>query len=127
MNAKTTKTTITGQLCLVNEILKDFELAKKNSTYVSYLGIRRETSQLFLQYNNGTCFMFNAVPPEKLEAATVAESIGKFFHSDLKGKFETEELAHNCVVVAPPVEEDDFDGFDDEDEDDVPFDYLANI
>lgn len=105
MSAKIT--TISGTAVIVNPILAEFELAKKNSTYVHYLGIRRETSQLFLQYNNGTCFMFNAVPPEKLEAATVAESIGKFFHSDLKGKFETEELDHNCITIAPPEEDDE--------------------
>lgn len=118
MNAKTI-TGLTGK-AIVNPILADFELAKKESSYVAYLGIRRETSQLFLQYNNGKCFMFNAVPPETLEAATTTPSIGKFFHSELKGVYDVEEMADNLITIAPPAE-DDFDPEEDLEDEDLDF------
>jgi hypothetical protein len=76
-------------------------LLKKNSTNVDYFGIRRETSQLFIQFSNGTCFMYANVPTEVLEEAKNAPSIGKFFHQSIKWQYEDEAVGSNLIADAP--------------------------
>ena len=103
---KNTIKTINGKPVTVGQRFEDFELLKKNSTNVDYFGIRRETSQLFIQFSNGKCFMYANVPPEVLEEAKNATSIGKFFHASIKRQYEDEALPSNLIADAPEFEAD---------------------
>lgn len=111
---KTTKT-VNGLSVTVDNSLADFEVLKKASTNVDYFAIRRETSQLFIQFSNDTCFLYHSVPPEVLEQAKEAESIGKFFHASVKCKYEYESVGSNLITVAPPEETDFVFGIQDDD------------
>lgn len=47
---------------------------------------------------NGTTTNYHAVPAAVWEAAKQAESIGKFYNSEIKGKYETDHnIAHENV------------------------------
>lgn len=92
------KAVIGGKPVICNPVLEGFELLKKASSNVDYFGISRSTGQLFIQFNNGTCFLYSGVPIETLEAAKEAESIGKFFHSAIKNKLAIDEpIADLCI------------------------------
>ncbi|MCW3111320.1 MAG: hypothetical protein JWQ09_5826 [Segetibacter sp.] len=109
MKTETTfNTKINNKPVVCNEALTDFELLKKASTHIDCFGICRATNELFIQFTNGTSFMYTAVPLEVLEAAKEAESIGKFYHATIKGKYNDASLG-NCFVVADDTEEDDYD------------------
>lgn len=134
------KRAVNGQAVVCNGILTDFEILKQASTMIDYFAICRQTSQLFVQFSNGACFLYNNVPVETLEAATQAESIGKFFHAQVRNKYSDTPLENNCIKIAAPATNDfenldergdapdDFDEigstahgldlFDDDDEDD---------
>jgi len=112
----TTTKTVNGKAVIVDKQLEDFELLKKASTNVDYFGIRRETSQLFIQFTNGRCFMYSEVPIEILEEAKNAESIGKFYHKNIKGQYTDEPIGTFLIVDQPEVDilgsgivDDDFD------------------
>lgn len=40
---------------------------------------------LAIEYHSGDTYHYDDVPPEKYEALSKAESVGKFFHSAIKG------------------------------------------
>jgi len=100
---------INGQPVVCNSNLIDFELLKKQSTLIDYYGICRQTSQLFIQFNNGKSFVFLAVPPEVLETAKTIDSIGKYYHSDIKGKYEDIAVEDNCIVAESVEDLDEWD------------------
>jgi|GEM_PF-1540267 len=113
--------TINGNAVTVDKQLEDFELLKKASTNVDYFGIRRETSHLFMQFSNGKCFMYAQVPPEVLEEAKNAESIGKFFHAKIRDRYTYEALSSNLIADAPEFDSDILGTgiVDDDDDDDL--------
>jgi hypothetical protein len=78
------QTTINGEAVNVDNKLQGYTLFKKPSSHVNYYGTHRDTSSLFVQYNNGTCFIFTEVPDPLLAKAEVAPSIGKFLHAFTK-------------------------------------------
>jgi hypothetical protein len=43
---------------------------------------------LKLYFQNGSVYEYCAVPEKYLEDLSSAESVGKFFHTQIKGKFE---------------------------------------
>lgn len=95
----TFKTNINGLPVICNSNLADIELIKKTSSLVDYYGISRQTSQLFIQFNDGKSIIYNEVPLEVLEAAKESASIGKFWHSDIKGKYPDIAVDDNCIVA----------------------------
>jgi hypothetical protein len=101
------KTTINRTAVVCDGLLADFEILKKASSNVDYFAIRRETSQLFIQFSNGKCFVYEAVPTEVLEGAKDAESIGRFYHANIKGKYAEAEVGNRLVVVDLEDDEDD--------------------
>lgn len=105
------KTTINSKSVLVNDALKDFTLYQKASTYIDYIGVKGDNS-LFIQFCNGICFTYPDLPIDLIKSALEAESIGKWFHGTLKGKYEGEQLESHCIQPEPEEEEaDDFDVF----------------
>lgn len=116
----TFNTTINKKPVIVNDALKSFELFQQPSTYVEYFGINREKKQIFFQFNNGKCFTFEEVTSNVLQAATAAPSIGKFFHANIKDKYdEGAPLPDRCIMPDDPEEEEesaeaDFEGFADD-------------
>lgn len=127
MQKTTIQRTVNGEIVTADQNLQEFEIIKKASTNVDYFAIRRETSQLFIQFSNGKCFMYANVPPEVLEQAKEAESIGKFFHASIKGKYEDEAVGSNLITVAPPEETDFGLGLDEGDlDDDYDFDLVPS-
>lgn len=123
---KTTKT-VNGLSVTVDGNLADFEIIKKASNNIDYFAICRKMSNLFIQFSNGTCFMYANVPPEVLEQAKEAESIGKFFHASIKGKYQDQAVGSNLITVAPPEETDFGLGLDEGDlDDDYDFDLVPS-
>ncbi len=105
--------TVNGKDVLVSDTAALFTLHKQASTYVDYFGTDKSGQRMFFQFNNGTCFMLTGVPAEVQDAAVAAPSIGKFWHSTLKGKYETEQLMDKSVEDVPATDEEEFIGDDD--------------
>lgn len=92
------KATIDGQAVICDSNLTAFDIYKRASTYVAYFAISKEQSLMFFQFNNGKCFLYRDVPAEVLDEAITVESIGKFYHATIKGKYEDQPVKDNCVA-----------------------------
>jgi hypothetical protein len=49
-------------------------------------------SNLLLEFNNGTEYIYNNVPKEEFDKLRDSESIGSHFHKEFKGKYKYEKL-----------------------------------
>jgi len=105
------KQIINNKPVLVSDVIKDYTLYHRNSTFISYIGVKGDNS-LFIQFCNSTCFLYRDLPVDLIKAALEAESIGKWFHASLKGKYEGEQLESHCIQP-DKEEEDDDDGYED--------------
>lgn len=56
------------------------------SSNIDAIGWKPEA--LFIRFNSGVTYTYDKVPESYLEAMRTAESVGKFFHRMIKGKFE---------------------------------------
>lgn len=100
------KQIINSKPVLVNDAIADYTLYHRNSTFIDYIGVKGDNS-LFIQFQNGTCFLYRDLPIDLIKAALEAESIGKFFHANLKGQYEGEQLESHCIQPEPEEEDDD--------------------
>jgi hypothetical protein len=56
-----------------------------------------QSGTLFIEFNKGTVYSYDRVPESFFEALKKAESVGKYFAAQIKGKFEFEKT--DKVVV----------------------------
>jgi hypothetical protein len=62
--------------------------AGDRSSNVAEYGYHPESQTLAVRFHNGGLYHYSGVPPEKFDAMHRAESLGKFLHSEVKGKHE---------------------------------------
>lgn len=92
-----------GLLVFASEDLDNFELFKKASTQVDYIGVNVKDKRLFVQFKNGGAYLYKDVDQITMQNAQRVPSIGTFIHESVKGKFEFEK-ANYGVRVATMVE-----------------------
>ncbi len=68
---------------------KHIEMQMVESSNIRAIGYDKEEKTLFVQFKNYNEFSFEGVPKETHDALMAAESVGKYFHSHIKGKFKT--------------------------------------
>jgi len=96
---------INDQEFIVNSNLKNWQIHPQRSSYVDYIAINTSIIELFLQFKNGTCFIFKDVPIETMNDAIEANSIGRFYKKSIKGKFENELVGMWWIIEALEYEE----------------------
>jgi len=64
------------------------------SSQIKRFAYESEQRKLFVQFNDGATFVYDAVPPEKFASLKNAASKGKYLNSDIKGKFSAHKLPH---------------------------------
>lgn len=67
-------------------------IANVDSTMIRALAYNPKNAKLFIQFSNGIVFMYDDVPISEFEDFSLAESVGKYFHSDFKGEYEGSKL-----------------------------------
>ena len=65
----------------------------------------KETGSLYVKFKSGTTYRYKEVTAEVVQDFVTAESIGKFFGSEIKDKYETFKL-----VKPDPIEGQEWDG-----------------
>jgi hypothetical protein len=69
---------------------KIMELTPVKSSNVAAVGHEGET--LEVQFNNGTRYRYAGVPRETFDALIGAESVGRFFNTEIKPNFQFERV-----------------------------------
>lgn len=114
---------------LVDDNLKGYTIMKRQSSFIDYIAVKDDN--LFIQFDKGNCALFSNVPVDVIKAAVAAPSIGKFYHSVIKDKYEFTNIGHGNKCITPNTgisEEYNADAFDDEIEEGsiIDDDYLDN-
>lgn len=58
------------------------------SSNIAAIGHDAETGKLHVQFKSGGTWVYDDVPAETHAAMTNADSVGSYFHKNIKGKFE---------------------------------------
>lgn len=90
---------IAGILLFVSQGLESFEIMKKDSSQVDYIGTNEEKKILFVQFKNGASYIYENVDHVTLQNARRAISIGSFLQTDIKEKFPFKKV-EDCIKVA---------------------------
>lgn len=70
--------------------MAEVEMYPVNSRVATHVGYSAETQRLYYRHHNGRTTVFKTVPAEIGQAATSADSIGKFYHSNVRGQYPFE-------------------------------------
>lgn len=92
------KIVVNNQPCTVDEILKDYEILSKESSNVDYYGT--DGKNVFIQFKNGSSYLYLNVTPVDIEDMKMAESIGRFI-SVLSKSYQYTKVENRLVVVVP--------------------------
>lgn len=82
----------------VDPKIAGFKLFSKPSSNVEYFGIESSYSMLFVQFKNGSSYVFRDVPINILNEIQTAESVGKYFSQNVAGKFQSVKYADRMVT-----------------------------
>ena len=63
-----------------------------SSSNIRGVGYQRSSLTLEVEFNNGGVFHFLGLPPQMYIELMGSESKGKYFHSKIRGKFETKRV-----------------------------------
>lgn len=78
-------TTINNNAVSVPEELAGYELYKRESSRVEYIGIHNANKTLYIQFKNGSGYIYLNCSEKLLTDAVNAKSIGSFVSKDLIG------------------------------------------
>jgi hypothetical protein len=62
------------------------------SSQISYIGFEEETNILYVTFSNNTTWAYYSVSKEVFEALKNATSVGKYFNSEIKGKYDMNKI-----------------------------------
>ena len=91
----------------VDDRISEFTINQKASSNVDFFGTDLINDKFFVQFKNGSCYIYSGLNTDTLRHAHTAESIGKFVVSNVVGKFESEKIVERLVKVETLFTEDD--------------------
>jgi hypothetical protein len=89
------KIVLNNQPVAVDDIIKEFEVMSKESSNVDYYGT--DGTNVFVQFKNGSSYLYTNVTPADIEGMKDAESIGRFI--PVLKKYPTTKYENRLVVV----------------------------
>jgi hypothetical protein len=82
----------------VDDLLADFDIIEKPSSNVAFVATNIATRQLYVQFKNGSGYMYSDVDLDLLSFIPAAESIGKFISSHVVKKFPSVKLDKQLII-----------------------------
>lgn len=73
-------------------VVPAIEMTPVKSSNIGSIGYCSDTKTLAVKFNHGGTYHFKGVTPEKYQEFASAESVGRHFLSEIKGKFEAEKI-----------------------------------
>jgi hypothetical protein len=82
----------------VDDQLQEFEIIQKESSNVNFVGVDMARRKVYVQFKNGSGYMYSDVDLDTLSFLPAAASIGKFVSSYLVKKFPSEKFEKLLIV-----------------------------
>jgi hypothetical protein len=67
-------------------------IQKVKSSNLIGIGYDDKSETLAVQFKSGTTYHYSGVSRDQYEALKAAESVGKMYHANIRGKFEGEKI-----------------------------------
>lgn len=92
------KITLPSGTYAVDDQLQEFDIIEKPSSNVAFIGIDISTSRMYVQFKNGSGYMYTEVDLDTLSFAPAAESIGKFISQKVVKHFTSEKMEKQLII-----------------------------
>lgn len=91
---------INGVQYTIDEKLDNFTIKSKPSSNVAFYGVNHDAAdiQLFVQFKNGSCYIYSGLTQQTLNELNECESIGSFISRNIVGKFKNTKEDNNLVI-----------------------------
>jgi hypothetical protein len=100
------KIELNGANYALDERIADFVISEKPSSNVAFFGTEPVSNKLFIQFKNGSTYIYSDVDSETLKQIHECESIGKFVASHVvKQGFPSEKIATPLVKPESAVDD----------------------
>jgi hypothetical protein len=96
------KITLPSGSYAVDSILDGFEIIEKPSSNVAFVGTSMLEHKIYVQFKNGSGYMYSEVDYDTLSFIPAAESIGKFISQYVVKKFPSDK-SEKPLIEAMPV------------------------
>jgi len=95
--------TLSSGTYAVDPILDGFEIIEKPSSNVAFVGTSMLEHKIYVQFKNGSGYMYSEVDYDTLSFVPIAESIGKFISSKVVKHFPSEKQEKTLVNWIPEL------------------------
>lgn len=92
------KVTLQSGTYAVDDALQGFDIIEKPSSNVAFVATCMITHQMYVQFKNGSGYMYSEVDYDVLSAVSAVDSIGKFISSQVVKKFESEKMPNALII-----------------------------
>ncbi|WP_231489872.1 KTSC domain-containing protein [Pedobacter sp. Leaf170] len=89
----------------VNAKINGFKISQKTSSNVAFFGLNSETNQLFVQFKNGSSYIYSELDSSTVIEIINCESIGKFISGRIVKVFPSEKLEGEMIKMHPSESE----------------------
>jgi len=93
----------------VDDVLQGFDIIEKPSSNVAFVATCMITNRMYVQFKNGSGYMYSEVDLDTLSAVSAVDSIGKFISSKVVGKFQSAKMDKQLIQ---PLASGEITGFD---------------
>ncbi len=90
--------TLSSGTYAVDPILDGFDIFEKPSSNVAFVATDILANKMYVQFKNGSGYMYNDVSEDVISFAPAAESIGKFISSQVVKHFPSEKMDNALIV-----------------------------
>lgn len=94
---------------LVDERFEDFNFIKKQSTNIDVIGydpnVEGDTTEVVVQFMNGSAYTYQDVPKPIVLGVMTCDSIGKYYRSEITGKYTGIKIIGQAVTLIKNGEE----------------------
>ncbi|MCX3264787.1 KTSC domain-containing protein [Pedobacter agri] len=92
---------INNQEFTVSEKLEGFTIESKPSSNVAFYGMNSETKELFVQFKNGSAYIYRGITNEAAIGLINAESVGKYISRWICGQFLSTKMEGQMIYQNP--------------------------
>lgn len=85
----------------VNQKLECFVISQKTSSNVEFIGLNSDTNQLFVQFKNGSSYIYSNLDSSTVIDLINCESIGKFISGRIVKVFPSEKQDCEMIKMHP--------------------------
>lgn len=90
--------TLSSGTYAVDPILDGFEIIEKPSSNVAFVGTSMLEHKIYVQFKNGSGYIYSEVDYDTLSFVPIAESIGKFISSKVVKHFPSEKQEKKLII-----------------------------